>query len=273
MHVINEEAYKLKEIKYDRGLFDDIIDCTYVIHLEGNGRLDNIYKQLNKYKPTKKNFILFNKGYKKSKKNINIDKAWKDLVEANFYIFLDAKKNNYENILVLEDDFYFDDSILKKNTIENITNFIKKKKDQEFLYSLGCFPSISIPLYYDRYSYYTPLFGGMHSCIFSKKYRENILKHDLNTIFNKNIGWDLGINPSGYIYHKPLCYQLVEETENKQEWEKSLVNKIFFSNFIRIFNMDKDAKKGFFVINTISHILFYVILFIIIIVFYIMFKK
>jgi hypothetical protein len=261
MYKINEECYILKEINYNTGIFDNCIDCTYVIHLEGNGRLNNIMTQLKKYKPTKKNFILFNKGFKNCKKNKIIDKPWKDLVEANFYIFLHAKKNNFQNILILEDDCYFDDEILNKNTQNNITNFINNKKDTSFLYSLGYFSLITIPLFYDINTHYSPFFLTTHSCIFSKKYRDNILNLGLDKIFEKNMGWDIGLNPSGYIYHKPLCYQLFTDSDNKKNWENCFVNKI-----ISVLDMDKDSKFGFHLINSFLKYIFWILIVIVIVI-------
>ncbi len=269
MYIINKDSYKFKEINYNTGIFDNCIDCTYVLHLEGNGRLNNIMTQLKKYKPSKKIFILFNKGFKKSKKNKLIDKPWKDLVEANYYIFLHAKKNNFENILVLEDDCYFDDEILNKDTINNITNFINNKKDSSFLYSLGYFSLITIPLFYDMNTHYSPFFLTIHSCIFSKKYRDNILNLGLDKIFEENMGWDVNLNPSGYIYHKPIAYQLFKDSDNKKDWENCVVNKL-----ITVLDMDKDSKFGFHLINSFLKYVFWILIVIIIIIIsYIIFKK
>ena len=62
-------SYKIKTINNNKGLFDNSIDATYIIYLEGNiKRLRNIEKQLNNTIPTKKIHILINKGWRKSKK-------------------------------------------------------------------------------------------------------------------------------------------------------------------------------------------------------------
>lgn len=109
MNKINDECYNFKEINYNNGILDEIIDCTYVVHLEGRPlRLERINYQLNKYNLSKKVFILFCKGFKKCKNNNNIKVIAHDLIESNFYIFEHAKKNNYNNILILEDDFILD---------------------------------------------------------------------------------------------------------------------------------------------------------------------
>ena len=52
------KCFNFKELNFKYGLFDNSLDCSYIIHLEGNtNRLNNIKKKLNKFKPTKKLFI------------------------------------------------------------------------------------------------------------------------------------------------------------------------------------------------------------------------
>ena len=54
----------------------------------------------------------------------------------------------------------------------------------------------------------------MHACIFTKKYRENVLN---KTKQEEITDWDV-YNISCYMYYEPLCYQLVEATENQTNW-------------------------------------------------------
>jgi hypothetical protein len=56
IYEINENAYSFELIENSSGFFDDSIDATYVIHLEGNGRLESMKKQLKKYIPS--NFVI-----------------------------------------------------------------------------------------------------------------------------------------------------------------------------------------------------------------------
>ena len=52
------KCYKLKKKTYDKGIMDDSVDATYILHLEGNGRIQSIKDQLKKYQPTKTIYIL-----------------------------------------------------------------------------------------------------------------------------------------------------------------------------------------------------------------------
>jgi hypothetical protein len=125
---IDNDCYTFKKINYDKYLFDESISATYIINLVNNGRLSSIENQLKYFKPTKIVYILFNKGYKNCKKDKCINTPALDLVDAFLTIFKHSKNNNYKNILILEDDFFFDVKINNTLIINNINNFIKKKK-------------------------------------------------------------------------------------------------------------------------------------------------
>jgi hypothetical protein len=265
MHKINEECYSFKEINHNIGLLDEIIDCTYVIHLEGNNRLEQIYYQLDKYNLSKKILILFNKGFKKCTKNIKTPAT--DLIESNFYIFEHAKNNNYNNILILEDDFILDEQIKNKKHIKNIKNFFNKKKNESFIYSLGSLPIFSIPLYYDEYTWYSPHALTTHAVIHTKKFRENILNIGLTEIIEKDMGWDNKLLANSYFYYKVLAYQTIEDTDNKKMWSFPILNKL-----INILKLDTQPKFGFRFVNYLSKLLFILLLLIFILLIFIIYK-
>jgi hypothetical protein len=123
---MNNECYHLNIINFNKGLLDNSVDATYVIHLKNNGRIDNIINQLNLFKPTKINYILFNDGYKNCKKEEYIKSPPLDLVDAFINVFKHAEQQNYNNILVLEDDFFFSEEIRNTNVLNNINSFLNK---------------------------------------------------------------------------------------------------------------------------------------------------
>jgi hypothetical protein len=61
----NTECYTFKKITYQKGIYDESVDATYIIHLKDNGRIDHIYEQLTMYHPTKVVYIVYNLGFKK----------------------------------------------------------------------------------------------------------------------------------------------------------------------------------------------------------------
>jgi len=247
-------CYEYEEYNFNNPLLN--VDATYIIHLTGNGRYDDIIDQLNKYPISKKVYIVLNKGYKKCKKNPSITKPPLDLIDTYLEVFEHAKNKN--NILILEDDFMFDNKILDPFHQKNINNFIHKKND--FIFYIGSLPIILLP--YDYYTYVGNT-TGTHSVIYSKKMRENILhdetvKHD----------WDLYINfkSNRYIYYTPLCYQLFPETDNSKHWgDHKIINFAFIIKFfLKLVNLDKSttAYSYFYFVSKLWILLFLFIIWI-----------
>jgi hypothetical protein len=221
----NKSCYDYEEYIFNNPLLD--VDATYIIHLIGNGRYENIIEQLYKFPISKKVYILLNKGYKKCNKGPDITKPPLDLIDAYLEIFDHAKDK--KSILILEDDFIFDNKILEPIHKLNINHFIKEKTDTEFVYYIGAVPFVLLP--YDFYNYKNILALGSHSVIYSKKFRENTLDKIL-----KINDWDLYLNTtwSRYIYYTPLCYQLLPETENSKYWASHNFILYYISLFIKI---------------------------------------
>ena len=167
----NEHCYQFKYMKNTDGIFHKTIDATYVVHLEGNGRYDSVMKQLNEYHLTNDVYILHNKGYKKCDKTNNIVYPADDLIDAFFQIFKHANEKKYENVLILEDDFIFTNDVKNATHINNINNFLIKRTDESFMYYIGCIPYLALPIIDGNNTYFPLLSCGMHSVVYSKKYR------------------------------------------------------------------------------------------------------
>ena len=270
----NSKCYTFKELNFDRGVLDDIVDCTYIIHLEGNGRLDHIHKELKQVQPTKKVVIMFNKGFKKCKKQLIEQVSYQDLTDAFLQCFKNAKQNHYKNILILEDDFIFDPKIKDPFHVKNIHRFIKARQDEAFIYYIGVLPLIIYPTT-DLYSYNALKTLTMHSVIYSEKVIQN---YDSLNLEGKH--WDVIMDQNitnRYLYFKPLCYQTFPETENKQTWFEKDGNRIisYVKNvFIKLFKMDIDPTIGFCFFYMFSFFLFFMLFFaFLFLLLFIFFKK
>ena len=142
---------------------------------------------------------------------------------------------NYKHILILEDDFIFDEKILNIENTNEIFNFIQNK-DEEYIYLLGCVPFLQIPSI--SYNRNVLLKMGTHACIYTEKMREMILNTEQSIISD----WDvyMNFNLKQYMFHEPLCYQLFPQTENRKEWFYvfifSELRDILFSFFNSLFN-------------------------------------
>lgn len=262
--ILNPDCYTFEEHYYNKGFLDESVDATYILYLEGNGRYDQVLQQLSVYKPTKIVYIVVNKGFKRCTKPLYVDIPPLDLVDANLEIFTHAAKKKYNNILILEDDFLFNEKIIDPIVSNRINSFILKQGDRKFLYSLGCVPLFLFP--YDQYTYYGN-FTATHACIFSKEYREDFARSHKK---HRNIlDWDAW-NPVCYTYYEPLCYQLFPETENQKYWGSdgnywgSYISKMRIS----LLRLDVQPEPGYFIIYTFAKMLFWIYIFIFIFLVY-----
>ena len=278
---INSHCYRFDYIQYTEGLLDNIIDAVYVILLENSDRTENVYKQLNDYQLSKNTYVQINKGYKNCDKVLLKQQSNYDLVDSNYNIWLHAKEKNYNNILILEDDFIFDDRILDKNVLQDLDNFINNNDFD--IYSFGIIPMIVTPFLLTKHPKITK--GDCaHSTILTKNIREELTdNYENNKNWLKNYNGHIDAiytegNYNYYTYYKPLCYQIFPETENMSTWGEGLNiiertgNKVYFF-FISLMKLDKQPQPGF----DIAYILAYIVsislyLLIIYIIYYIYIK-
>ena len=193
MNNINEKCYTFKNIYYKNGLYNKFIDMTYVLLLDNSKREKHVYEQLNKFKPTNIVKIQYNKGYKKCKKILCNNSANWDLFDAHYNVILDAYKNKYNNILILEDDFVINENLIfNKDVINDLNNFINYKCVDVYL--LG---------------------------IISPKFNFNNKHQKCPSLFNINCGGthgyfltNSGIQKMYYIYNNLDCNKAIEISNN-----------------------------------------------------------
>jgi hypothetical protein len=249
-------CYRFQEIKYTAPIFKEV-QATYIIHLEGNGRLPAIQEQLKKYHPTETVYILWNKGFKKCKKDLAIDKSPLDLVDAFMQCFKDANEKGYEHILILEDDFIFDEKILEPCHVRSIEAFLKSKEGDNYVYYLGTAPVLQFSTFghHNR----SIISGGTHSVIYPKTF----IKHVLTDINQYDIvDWDFYTNLycTQYKYYIPLCYQLFPKTDNQNNWGVNFFEKLFIVPiiyFIPYFKLDKQYQPGYDILEFSSKFIIY----------------
>ena len=262
---MNKDSYHPYKLELSSGLMDSFVDATYVLTLCNSNRIDNIIEQFKKVKPTKTIYIFFNEGYKNKK--LRKKDSINDICDTNIHIFHHANERNYKNILVLEDDFIFDDKIKDKKKLDSIERFINIHDDKIFAYSLGSLSVMLYPIFEDTY---LTLSLGAHSHIYNKKTRDHLINKYRNAICD-DWEWYTSFVVKRYIYKEPLCYQLFPETENSKNWK---VTGIIFFIINKLFNLKTDISyQGFYTYNKIGYIMFYILLFIILLLIYIIFKK
>lgn len=228
-------------------LFEGYIDAVYVIHLEGNGRIESVRNQLQEYKLTRDVYIVYNKGYKKCNKPKNIISSSKDLIDVNKMIYRDALKKEYKTIMILEDDFIIHPDILSIHHVDNIKQFMNKKKNTKYIYYLGVLPYFSYP--YDVNNYKCLACYTTHSVIYSDLMLQDILSREdvLDTYDHIDVFLVKEYMNKDLIYHyyKPLIKQLFPQTENRKEWENiSPVFKFLTEWYIYLTNFEQRPEPG-----------------------------
>ena len=280
-----EECYRFEERLYNDGVFckrkrkqtqDQPVDATYIIHLEGNGRLTKINEELIRIHPTDKLWILHNKGYRNCHKEDYIDNPATDLIDCYYQVFRHANAHGYKNILVLEDDFFFDETFHEDPVIiDSIAEFMITKKDADFMYLLGCLPILQIPIGQHRRT----ISLGTHACIYSLACRNRVLLYDQRKIGD----WDVwhNLHSKKYIFHQPICYQLFPQTDNQKGWLSNylpvVIQRIIliyiFIPFLQGLKLDQSANPGYSFFYSFSEYLFYLIGILAIYIFYRIFMK
>lgn len=235
-----DKCHKYDNIFFNEGILDNVVDAVYVILLKGSERTKNVYSQINNYKLSKNNHIQINEKYTDCYNNNLCDKkTYYHLIHNTVNILKDANKKNYNNILVFEDDFILDQQIKDKNTINDLSIFMNNNNFE--IYFLGCIPIIVFPHNSKHINVYGV--GGTHSVIYSRKGRDKIInKYNENKCIFPYFH-DLWYNKfltNKYMYYKPLCYQPLIETQNRNEWGNFIVN---FK--IRFLELDTNPTVGF----------------------------
>ena len=266
-------CYYFELYNYNDGILNTIVDATYIIHLVNNNRLNDIKKKINDIHTSNTLYIVYNKGFRNCKKKDYIISSIYDIIDVNIEIFKHAKINNYNNILILEDDYIFSNEIKNKKNINIIEKFIKNKIN--FQYYLGCLPVIMYPQ--DFYNYKL-LFGGTaHAVIYSKFNRELILNKNQTEMPD----WDVN-NVSTYpcyTFYKPLCYQTFPITENQQNW-KNIYNYYYYNCIydcgiycLKLLKLNIQPEPGFTIIYLFSKLLYLIFIIFIIFLIYNNIKK
>lgn len=250
---MDKSPYTFEKLTNKSGFLNDTVDATYIIHLENNGRYEHIKTQLEKYHITSTVYILHNLGYKSGLKPSNINCSALDLIDAYLTVFADSINKNYSNILILEDDFVFDDKILDKSHTDRVNKFIRSQHDTNFIYYLGCVPYMIKE--YKPHHLINIMSSGTHSIIYSKKFIKETIRYTHEQIKD----WDyyasyaspfVDMTTKIYMYYIPLCYQPFPETENSKSWGhgfgdyKEFLCKLTISIFKK-YKMDTKFAKGF----------------------------
>jgi len=211
---------------------DSVISATYILYLEGNGRLPLIQEQLKRFRPSQTVYLVRNKGYKKCVKEDWVQRSTHDLTHAYFTAFTHSRSKGYKNVLVLEDDFRWSLRIGDLQVRREISEFVESLQGHDFKYALGASPFFMLHCSWDLRHYWGP-YVLSHAVIYSSAHVDHLLTKDptdLRELFDQN-------NMFNYLYGEALCYQLLEETENKSNWSNPVID-----GGISLFGLNRDVR-------------------------------
>ena len=248
---MNINSYRYEYLPTEKGLFNNFIDVAYILTLENSTRRLNYLDQIKKYNPHSKIIIQHNKGFKNCNKKLYKQNTVCDLNDAYYHVFLHAKKHNYKNIIIFEDDFFFDN--ININDINEIGQFINN--NDYHIYNLGLGIGANIP--YSIKHMKTLIGTCAHSVIYNHKYFDFYIEKYMKGFdaMCDNIWND--INIIKYTYYKAICFQTFPLTENIKNWPASKL-AIFFINLV---SLDKRHQPGFNIMYIINILPFIIILF------------
>lgn len=248
----NKHCYKMDYQEYDKGILDSYVDATYIITMTNSIRIKNIELQLKRYIPTKKVYILYNDGYKKCNKVLLKYEPSYDLTDAYFYIIRHSLTENFNNILILEDDFIFSDTFNNMIIHNKIKQIFDDNISNKIYFNMGPLPLLFYPNINIFNNMYNGIFiTGSHANIYNKNIRYDIMNY-YNNIYYKH--WDvfLSLTYKSYFYKKSLCYQTFPQTENQKYWlsnnDKSLYSEItnyMTVKFFSLLGLDKTPEPGY----------------------------
>lgn len=228
--------YRFETQKFADGLF--AVDAAYVIHLENNGRLPQLTRQLEATHVADVVHVLYNAGYKKVAKDLPAQTPAHDLVHAYKHAFRDAREKGYDRILVLEDDFFFRDD-MGKAEVDAVNAYLKANSGRKLLYQLGCMPGVMLPV---GGGTYLTAACGTHAGVYTRKLRDFVL--DFKGLI-RDWDWFMTFHTLRYAYSRPLCYQLYPVTDNSNHWMALLGYTYVLKAAIRVFRLDTQAEPGY----------------------------
>lgn len=243
---IIDECYTFDHIFISDFPILPVIDMGYIITVDlpkYNTRKENVLNEVKKFQVCRKVKLLKNKGLKCKKKNVT--KTYEDLTDAYHTILKDAKKFDYKNIIIFEDDCFFDKKLSYPSIHREINNFIEK--GDYFLYSLGGYPLGDNKLLSLSPHLSPKQMTQSHCVIYSKKFIDDLLADTSD--YNH---WDQQYRKyQMYTYETPLAYQLMEDTDNYKTWGSNVKEvNISDENFL----MSHKTHQGFsmlFVIHSL----------------------
>nr|WRJ69463.1 hypothetical protein TetV2_00014 [Oceanusvirus sp.] len=243
-------CYERRDREYGGGTFDAAADVCYLLCMDDERR-EAAIANLDRFRPCRRCVIQTNKGYLRCDKGLARDTSLCDIVDAYAAAFRHADLNGHGNVLVLEDDFFFDPE--EREIVEECAGYVASfVNSREFdTYNLGKAMSICVPATTDLRHFRSLYVGTSHAVIYSAAFRAKYAeRYASNPGKMCDMGLDLWWNTEGfanYAYRRAVCYQLFPMTENRRHWGTPPINL-----GIRILGLERSHVPGYAVLDAVG---------------------
>jgi hypothetical protein len=242
-------CYYYEELKLLDGSLDPSVDHLYVLTMHGSSRINQIKDQISKAKVVSNITIQYNYGYKNCRKELKKQKPNYDIIHALQTSFRHALSKGYKRIMVLEDDCQFDERIRDPEVIDDLNSFFIRKDPQ--VYNFGSGFSIVNPLdvlLHNKHQSVLYMYLA-HCVVYNQDYMQYAAHNEFKTHspddeFNRVL--------SKYMYHKPLAYQILKETENFKDGSWGTWGYLHKYFIFPIFPMNRSVQPEFDNVKLVS---------------------
>lgn len=247
---MSSQCYSFEAITLATGMFDSCADAAYVLCMRN--RYEEAKRKLREWKPSSRCFLLLNEGYARCGKNLQIENSLCDICDAYAAIFADAKSRALGNVLVLEDDFFFDPEDRERLPlmIGDVAAFLTKRPDFD-CYNVGRAVYLGYPATFDLKHHRAVYMGTSHAVVYSRSFRDKYIDaYESDPLQICKAGFDFWWNKmcfKNYVYVTSFCYQLFLPTENRRQWGEFLQMA-----GIRALNLERQHQPGYVVLDALG---------------------
>lgn len=247
---MNNLCYRYEKLSNNSSLFP-IIDCSYVLIMNGSKFESRVRRQLKEYPLSIKMILQWNSGFKKCEKRLARQFTVSDLTDCYATVFHNALENGYNYIIILEEDFMIDERIRDNEVREDINRFILGNNPEMICLGSVIWKSEKCE---DNNFRRLKIKQGTHAVIMNRKIIEYLYRkindneiYDMDILTNKDC-------ERMYGYKYPLIKQVFSITENQENWGSNIKSewkrKILLCSFLFLlrllgFNSEKSINNAY----------------------------
>lgn len=230
---MNDHCYHKEEIQLNSGALDGAVSKAYLLTMVDSKRPWR--EKLRDFPLCSSVTVIYNHGFRNCQKQLLTQISYCDLQDAFAYICRDAVAREYDNILVLEDDFVVLDR--DQAHYHSVNNFLLSRSFD--VYNLG--PSTVFSTLPPIFSHNRCLFfRTTHAVIYSRRYLQWYLDHGLRKAEHLDETFN-NLSTVKFAYYKPLIGQTFPMTENRLNWKNCF---LFFTDWwITIWRLDTSCEN------------------------------